>query len=175
MSGIDLDSMTLVCHGKSYRIPLNPPMSSYRDARERAVQMDRESLEGLGRSDVTIKEFSPPTGLWTLEFALISATFLGYSQRWWFVEGQIVEQILGAGFAHFSWTIQPYLITFMLALHTSEMVYLMRNKLVKHSVNPRTRLFWLWTGTKFVEGLFSFKRFNDLVKAKHEAKAKKQH
>ena len=39
MSSLDLNGMTLSCQGKDYRIPFNPPMSSYRDARERAGSM----------------------------------------------------------------------------------------------------------------------------------------
>lgn len=175
ISGIDLDGMTFICNDKLYRIPFDPPMSSYREARERVVQMDKEALHGLGLSEITINEFLPPTGVWAIGFAMISAAFLAYSQRWWFEKGQIVDQVLGPGFARFSWTIQPYLIIFMLSIHTTEMLYFMRYKLAKHSVNPRTLLFWQWAGTAFIEGGFAFSRFNGLVKTKQEEKAKQKH
>ncbi|KAK4548049.1 hypothetical protein LTR36_010769 [Oleoguttula mirabilis] len=175
VSGIDLNGMTLICRSKTYRIPFDPPMGSYREARERVVEMDKEALAGLGQSDITVKEFLPPTGLYALEFAIILATFLGYSQRWWFAKGQVVEQYLGSGFASFSWAIQPYLITFMLVLHAAEMAYFMQNKLKKHAVNPRTSLFWIWSATTFIEGVFAFRRFNGLVQKKREEKAKQKH
>merc|ERR1712072_128034 len=45
MTDIDLRSMTFSCGGgrKTYSITLNPPMTSYRDARERAVQLDQQA------------------------------------------------------------------------------------------------------------------------------------
>jgi len=150
-------------------------MTSYREARERVVQLDKEALAGLCRSDITIQEFSPPTGLWAVEFAVISATFLAYSQRWWFAQGEIVDRVLGAGFARFSWTIQPWLITLMVGLHAAEMAYFMKNRLSKHSVNPRTGLFWKWSATTFIEGVFAFNRFDTLVAEKREEKAKQKH
>ncbi|KAK3074857.1 hypothetical protein LTR53_002376 [Teratosphaeriaceae sp. CCFEE 6253] len=175
MSAISLHEMTFTCGDGIYRIPLVPPMKSYRDARERAVQMDKECLQALRRSDITIKDFAPPTGLFAFIFVGISAVVLTYSQRWLFESGQLVERLLGSGFAQFSFAIQPYLLAFILFMHSWETLYMVRYKLVTHSVNPRTRIFWLWTGTTFVEGGFSFWRFNDLVRAKREAKAKQQH
>ncbi|TKA70129.1 hypothetical protein B0A55_08223 [Friedmanniomyces simplex] len=177
LTALDLQSMTLTTNNgaQTHRIPLNPPMTSYREARERAVAMDQEALQGLRRSEITITEFLPPTGIYAIVFAAISAVFLAYSQRSWFDQGQIVSQILGPGFARFSYKVQPAVISFMLFMHTAETLYFMRYRLIRHSVNPRTRLFWLWASTTFVEGAASFWRFNGLVRAKREAKAKQQH
>ena len=175
MTDISLNSMTFACHGKSYSITLSPPMTSYRDARERAVQLDREALKGLGRSDITVKEFVPPTGLYALEFTAIALTFLAYSQRSWFAQGAIVDRVLGSGFAKFSWVIQPWLLLGMVAIHSAEMAYLMQYRLVKHSVNPRTFLFWQWAGTTFIEGVFAFRRFDALVAREREEKEKQKH
>lgn len=175
MSGIDLNGMTLACRSKTYRIPFNPPMTSYREARERVVELDKEALVGLDQSDITVKEFLPPTGLFAIEFAIICAAFLGYSQRWWFGKGEVVELYLGSSFASFSWAIQPYIISGMLFLHTLEMAYFMQYKLRKHGVNPRTSLFWKWSATTFIEGMFAFGRFNGLVQRKQEEKAKQKH
>ena len=106
---------------------------------------------------------------------IIASTFLSYSQRWWFAEGAIVERMLGPAFANFSWSIQPWLITFMLGLHASEAVYFVRYHLWKHSVNVRTFLFWQWVGTTFIEGQFAFNRFSNLVEKKREEKQKQKH
>ena len=150
-------------------------MASYREARERVVQMDKEAVAALGQSSITVTEFLPATGLWALPFAVISAAFVGFSQRWWFEPGSLFEQILGSGFAQFCWTVQPYIIAFMLFMHTTEMAYFMQNKLAKHGVNPRTPLFWKWAFTVFVEGYFGFMRFNGHVAKKREEKAKQKH
>ncbi|KAI7529466.1 hypothetical protein KC331_g15208 [Hortaea werneckii] len=177
MTDIDLRSMTFSCGGgrKTYSITLNPPMTSYRDARERAVQLDQQALAGLGRSDITVKEFVPPTGWYAVEFAIISATFLAYSQRWWFAQDAIVHQFLGSGFAAFSWAIQPYLFLGMVGIHSAEMAYFVHYRLQKHSINPRSFLFWQWMSTTFIEGMFSFRRFDALVARKREEKEKQKH
>lgn len=86
-----------------------------------------------------------------------------------------MARVLGESFARFSWTIQPYLITAMLAIHGAELIYFVQYKLLPHGVNPRTRVFWKWVATTFVEGQFAFIRFNTLVAKKREAKAKQQH
>lgn len=150
-------------------------MSSFRDARERAVVMDKESLAGLNQSDIAIKEFRPPTGLYTLSYAIILATFICYSRRSWFEEGQVVERLLGPGFARFSWAIQPWLITFMVVAHSTELIYFVRNYLRKHSVNVRTGVWWQWVVTTFIEGQFAFMRFRELVEEKRVQKQKQKH
>ncbi|KAK0366331.1 hypothetical protein LTR02_006735 [Friedmanniomyces endolithicus] len=179
LTTLDLSSLTLTCGSGSttqtHRIPLTPPMASYGETRERVVAMDREARLALNRSEITVKEFLPPTGVYAVLFATITLVFLAYSQRWWFAPGQVVERVLGPGFARFSFVMQPWVLGVMLFMHTTEMLYLMRYKLIRHSVNPGSRLFWLWTGTTFVEGAGAFWRFNGLVREKEEARAKKGH
>lgn len=177
MSDIDLNRMSFVASGQTYRIPFDPPLSSYRETRERVVEMDKTCLQKLGKSDITVKEFVPPTVsvFYAVEFLIIAATFLGYSQRWWFARGGIIERLLGSAFARLSWTIQPWLISFMIALHGAEAVYFARNQLHKHSVNIRTSTFWKWFATVFVEGQFAFKRFQDHVEKKAQDKARQKH
>ena len=165
MTDITLDGMTLSCHGRDYRVPFEPAMTSYREARERVVGLDKECRQALGHSDVTVKQYIPPnTPTYVLEFAVISATFLAYSQRWWFASGGPIDHVWPA-FARFSWTIQPWLISLMVVIHGAEALYFASNKLLSHCVSPRSRSFWLWTGTCFVEGQFAYRRFDDHVKA----------
>lgn len=175
MCGIDLAGMTLTCRGKDYRVKFKPPMTSYHEARYRVIQLDQEAKLGLNESDITVTEFLPPTGWYAFPFAIIAATFLGYSRRWWFADGEIVERYLGSGFAKFSWAIQPYLIAGMLLIHLAELQYFMRRKLPRHSINPRQSLYWKWAATTFIEGQFAFKRFDKLVEEKREEKAKQKH
>lgn len=175
MADITLDHMTFTGGGQTYNIPLKPPMVSYREARERVVAMDRDCVEALGISDVTIKEYIPPTGLYAIEFLIIVATFLGYSQRWWFGKGQIVEAYLGSAFAQFSWNVQRYLFSGMLAIHAGEMAWFIRSRLRRHSVSPRSLIWWQWAGSTFIEGVFAIGRFNSLVVRKQEAKEKQKH
>ncbi|KAK0280134.1 hypothetical protein LTR35_008285 [Friedmanniomyces endolithicus] len=179
LTTLDLSSLTLTSGSgsskKTHHIPLTPPMASYAETRARVVAMDREARLALNRSEITVKEFLPPTGVYGVLFAIITVVFLAYSQRWWFAPGQLVEQLLGPGFARFSYVMQPWVLGVMLFMHTTEMLYFVQYKLIRHSVNPGSRLFWLWTGTTFVEGAGAFWRFNGLVRGKEEARAKKGH
>ncbi|KAK5175071.1 uncharacterized protein LTR77_000208 [Saxophila tyrrhenica] len=175
MTDVDLSSMTFTAGGKIHRIPFTPPLKSYRETRERVVEMDQECLAALGRSDVTVTEFVPPRGMDLVVFVVVAATLVAYGQRWWFEQGGVVEKVLGAGFAKFSWTIQPWLICGMVVIHGSELAYFVPNYLAKHSVNPRTAVWWQWAGTTFVEGVFSFWRFQELVERKRQEKMKQKH
>lgn len=175
MTGITLDGMTFNASGKTYRVPFDPPLESYREARERVVAMDKECLAGLGRSDITINEFIWPTGIYALEFAIITATFIGFSQRLWFGRGQVVEQVLGAGFAKFAWTIQPWLISAMVVIHGAELINFHFTRLRKHSISMRSPIWWQWAVAEFVCGFLCTRRFDALVRWKKEAKEKQQH
>jgi hypothetical protein len=104
-----------------------------------------------------------------------AATFSSFGQRWWFEPGQVVEKILGQTFANFAWTIQPWLIGGMFAIHLVELVWFVPARLKKHSVNVRTKEFWLWSVSMFIAGVFCLGRFDELVEKKRAAKAKQQH
>lgn len=175
MTHVDLNGITFACGNKTYRIPFEPPLSSYRETRERVVAMDKESLDGLDKSDITIKEVVPPHGFYALDFLVVAATFVAYSQRWWFGHGQIVERYLGSSFAKFCWVIQPWLISAMLLIHGAEAVWLARSYLSKHSVNIRSAVWWQWVFFGFMEGQFAFWRFHDLVRRKRAEKEKQKH
>ncbi|CZT22826.1 related to integral membrane protein [Ramularia collo-cygni] len=168
LQDMDLTSLTLTCKNKTYRIPFTPPLKSYREARERVVQLDKECRKALGQSDVTVKSYIVPTGYHAIPFLVVLATFIAYSQRGWFAPGQIVERILGSGFANFSWMIQPKLLAGLIVIHGGEMLYFAAVKLKRHSVNMRSSAWWLWTASTFIEGQFAYKRFDAHVKAIRE-------
>ena len=175
MAAVDLTGMTFIAGGKAHRIPFEPPLQSYRDARERVVAMDKDCLAGLGRSDVTINEYPQPTGSHAIMLAVCTATFLSFGQRWWFEPGQVVEKILGQSFANFAWTIQPWLFGGMFLIHAAELAWFVPARLKKHSVNVRTKEFWLWSVSMFIAGVFCLGAFDELVEKKRAAKAKQQH
>lgn len=175
IADVDLNAMTFVCGAETYKVAFNPPMQSLRDTRERVIEMDKECLQGLGKSEITVGQFVPPTGIYLPLFLVILSTFLGFSQRWWFGKGQVVEQFLGPMFAKFCWQIQPFLIMGMIGIHAAELVYFVQYKLRKHSVNPRTLCFWQWVVFTFIEGQPAYMRFNELVAMKQEEKQKQKH
>lgn len=165
---MDLSSLTLSCHGQTYHIALNPPLKSYREARERVVELDKECRKALGQSDITVKSYITPTGLQAIPFLVVLATFVAYSQRWWFAPGEVVERFLGSGFAKFSWMIQPKLLGFLIVVHGGEMLYFAAVKLKHHAVNMKSPAWWLWTASTFIEGQFAYKRFDAHVQALRE-------
>lgn len=175
MTAVDHTGMTFIADSKAYWIPFEPPLESYREARERVVAMDKECLAGLGRSDVTVNEFLWPKGVYALELAIVVATFLGFSQRWWFAPGQVVEGVLGQSFARFGWLIQPWLLGGLFLIHGAELAWFVPARLKKHSVNVRTGVFWLWAIAEFFGGVFCSTRFDALVAKKRAAKEKQQH
>jgi hypothetical protein len=175
MTYIDLNVMAFQCAGENWYVPFEPALSSYSAARERVVEMDQLCRKSLSRSEITVKEFVPPTGFYLLEFLASFCTFIAFSQRWWFAKGGPVEGFLGAGFAAFSWKIQPWLITIMFAIHATEFAFFIPKFLKKYSVNPRTRVWWLWAASSFIEGQFGWMRFNAHVDRKLEQKRKQKH
>jgi len=174
---MDLTGMDFVA-GESkqyYRIPFEPPLESYREARERVVAMDKTCVEALGRSDITVNEFLWPKGLYALELGVVAATFVAFSQRWWFAPGEAVESFLGSGFARFAWSIQPWLLGGLFVIHGAELAWFVPARLRKHSVNVRSQVFWLWVVVMFLGGIFCSSRFDALVVRKRAAKEKQQH
>ncbi|KAH9827063.1 Protein of unknown function (DUF2470) [Teratosphaeria destructans] len=63
----------------------------------------------------------------------------------------------------------------MLGIHLAESWWFARTRLARHSVNPRTGLYWKWLATVFVEGVFGFARFDALVAEKAAERAKLKH
>ncbi|KAF2860886.1 hypothetical protein K470DRAFT_216225 [Piedraia hortae CBS 480.64] len=174
LSGIHLNGLAIVCHGKTYHIHFDPPLTNYKEARGRVIQLDQEARQALGQSDIDIKEYIPPRGLYALECALLFVMYAAYCQRWWFARGSVVERYLGAGFATWSWWIQPRFVPVTMLAHFIETIIYMRTKLLKHSINPRTSLFWLWSLTFIFEGVFGKLRFDGLVRRKMAEKAKQK-
>lgn len=133
-------------------------MTSYREARERVVEMDKECLVGLGRSDITVIEYIPPHGFYLALFMTVSATLIAFSTRSIFEEGGYVSALVPGAFLRFCWIIQPFVFYPMLVIHGAEAYHMARGRLTKHSVNVRSRIWWQWLGSTFIEGVGSFDR-----------------
>ena len=158
IADISLEELVFQCGGETYRTRMEPAMTSYREARERVVQMDKDCLAGLNRSDITVKEYIPPSGLYLMSFIIISTTFLAFSSRSNFKAGGLLATILPSAFARFCWTIQPFVLYPMLVIHSLEAYHMATGRLRKHSVNMQTGVWWQWLGSTFIEGFGSFRR-----------------
>lgn len=175
MTAITLDSMTFLANGKAYTIPFTPPLTSYREARERVVAMDRESTAALHRSPTTIKT-PPPVlqqPLFLLQLLIVLATFLAFSQRSWFAPG--TTPFLGPRFAAFCFAIQPWLFWGMVGVHGAELAWFVPARLRRHSVNPRSGAFWGWAVAEFLGGVFTLGVFDGEVERVGREAEKRRH
>ena len=121
---IQLDSLIITNERADYTIPLDPPLASFRDVRERVVQMDRIAVAGLGRSRVTIKQYLPPKGFHAVVFVACLGTFALFVRKGNLEPGSYLHQELPA-FAEFCLRIRG-LMSIAVLLHICEATYMTR-------------------------------------------------
>jgi hypothetical protein len=162
-----------------YLIPINPPMTSWKEARPRVVAMDAEAIAALGRSNITVKSYKPPRKPFELLISIVVATVLiAYSQRSNFEPGSPLGDFLLLHSPRFAWfcqTFQPYIFWPVLAIHISECWVMARAKLKMHSVPTFSSLWWKWIVNVFFEGYPAFKRFDAIVRAEEQKRANAAH
>ena len=159
-------------------IPINPPMTSWSEARPRVVAMDAEATAGLKNSSVTVKRYKKSRGFMTVVMLAVAMTFVLFSRRAHFRSGSVVYDLLLShvpSFADFCWKIQPPLLTFMVIVHTAEALYMQKSRLEKHTVRLFSITWWQWIISAFVEGFFSFGRFDEIVREEESKKAAAKH
>ncbi|CAO2651047.1 Nn.00g093440.m01.CDS01 [Neocucurbitaria sp. VM-36] len=179
MTDIDLSQMKFSCGGQQAVITFDPPMKSLREARERLVQMDRESLEALGRSDISITTFIPPTAkighLFNFTQCLVAYMLLPRPAN--FRPGSLLYDSLlfrVPSFASFVAQISLVVLALMLPIHLTE-AGLMVRRLRRHGCSPVDGVWWKWVGTCFVEGITAFWRLDELIEGKKKEKEAKKH
>ncbi len=173
---LNRDSLILTSHGKRYYIPLQPALSSLSSpaaTRQRLKQMHNECLRGLDLSDIKITTYRPPkTLIHRITFLAVVLTMLSFSRRAHFLPESLFYETLRLDFVpRFAWfclTIQPWLITAMLGIHVTETVWMARTRLRRHGVERWSRLWWIWVGSCFIEGVGSFQRIDGMVRDKEE-------
>lgn len=107
ITDISLKDLTLSCGNETFTTPISPHMTSYREARERVVQMDRECVAGLKRSDITVKKYIPPHGHYWILFVVVTVTLTAFSMRGNFAPDGYLAIYVHGGFARFCWRVQP--------------------------------------------------------------------
>ena len=183
LTAIALDSMTISASllpfsSTSYPIKLDPPLSSWAEARARLVEMDGESCRGLGCSDVTVKRYAPPKGFMLVNFALFAWANVTFSTRSNFLAGSLYHSILFKhmpGVARFCHTIQPFVIVFLLVPHVGEAIYLARMRMEKHTVPIFSLLWWKWFISIAIEGFPGQLRFKAVVEEEKLKKESQKH
>ena len=179
MIDIDLNHMKFECGGQEAIIAFDPPMKAFREARERLVQIDKEALKTLGRSDISITTFIPaytrPGHLWNFMQCVLVFILLPRPANW--QPGSLLYDnvlYLVPGVANFAARSGWLIFSVMLPIHLTEGV-IMARKLAKHGCTFLDAVWWKWVGTCVVEGITSFWRLDGLIDEKRRQKEAKKH
>jgi len=179
MTDIDLNQMKFSCGGQTNTITFDPPMKSLREARERLVQMDKDTLQILGRSDIAVNRYIPPYvklgHLFNFTQCLLVYLLLPRGAN--FRPGSLLyDNVLSIvpAFARFVLQVRWIVLPLMLAIHSTETFY-MANKVKRHGLSSADAVWWGWIGSSFIEGLTSFWRLDELIAEKQREKDAKKH
>lgn len=178
LTDISFDGLTLRASGSSYKIPIEPSMTSWADARPRVVAMDAEAVAGLHRSNITVKRYARPEGATAVVFFIILSNYLLFFKRSNFQPGSFLFDVIliyVPGFAQLGFKVQPLVFYLMAFLHIGEGIYMVRGRLQKHTVPTFSTLWWKWTLNSFLEGYGSFVRFDQIVREEELKREKAKH
>lgn len=179
LEDITYSSMTLVTDMTCrYIIPIDPPLASWSEARPRVVAMDAAALEGLKRSNISVKKYKPPKGLYVVVPIAVMCTLVTFSKRSNFEPGSFLyDHLLNSvpKFAKFCYHIQPFLFPGMLAIHFAEATYIAKTRLETHSIPRYSLLWWKWVISTFFEGVANFSRFDQIIHEQEDVRAKIKH
>lgn len=169
MEDLGLGNLIIRANGTRYSVPIDPPMKDFTETRSRMVTLHKDSLQKLGRSDVMLTKYIPPHGfLQILVFGLCLFTYVSCFRRSNLLPGSFVYEYLGykyvPDFAYFVYTIQPLLLSLMVAIHIFECTLLTFTKLKPHGVPVFSGLWFVWTASCFIEGAGAFQRIGQFAK-----------
>ncbi|KAF2143282.1 uncharacterized protein K452DRAFT_286109 [Aplosporella prunicola CBS 121167] len=175
--GMSLGSMSIQAAGHRYNIPLEPPMQSWREARERVIKMDQDAVTALRRSDITVKTYTRPRGFHAVVFTVCSLTYVLVSRRANALPGSYIHDYIlkyVPALASFTAKVQPIILVLMIVIHVFESS-IMARKLGKHNVPFGGGLWWCWITSCFIEGFGALQRVDALVRKGRLEKEKAKH
>ncbi|KAF7946329.1 hypothetical protein EAE96_009328 [Botrytis aclada] len=163
--------------GKTHTIPLDPPMSSYADARSRFVAMDSECRDGLNISPYTITRYEPPkTFAHRLVFGLCLTTAVIFTTKSHIVPGTFpYDNVLPwfpGGPETFLWITDKIALP-TLAIHVVEVIWMDRSRLRKYNIERGSSMWWKWMASCLIEGIGSFARIDAMIKQQEKEKESK--
>ncbi|RLL92977.1 hypothetical protein CFD26_100316 [Aspergillus turcosus] len=168
LQDISLSDLLITAKGTRYSVPIIPPMTSLSEARARVVAMHKESLQRLGLSDITIREYRPPHGFQIVSLALVVATLVVFSRRSNFLPGSVFYEMVGLeaypAFTRFCYDVAPVVVGLMLGAHLLEATLLAVKRLRPHGVRFGSGLWFAWVVSNFVEGFPVWRRFDQMVR-----------
>ncbi|KAJ5183334.1 hypothetical protein N7492_000950 [Penicillium capsulatum] len=173
LEDLELSHLIVSANGTRYSIPIDPPMKDFNEARGRLVALRKDSLQRLGRSDITITEYRAPRGPQKVIFGLCVFLYITCFRRSNLLPGSFVYENMGyklvPDFAHFVYNIQPWLFPGVIVCHILEATGLAIWRLKPHGVPALSGLWWAWIGSCLLEGFGTWARTKDIIT---EARAK---
>lgn len=181
MLDLDLTSMTIRSASGTHTLPITPPMDHWDDRRARLVAMTAEARQALGLDNNDeaaatapgpVPRYVPPQGTDWVSFAGVSFYFLCAG----LVYGGLVTpespawRALDAvrfprGPVAFIWLVEVLFLP-VLAIHVAEAWWMDRSRLAPAGVPRGSRVWLLWVGNAFLEGIPAYRRWDRVVKAK---------
>lgn len=171
MVDITLSDMIISVQGTHYRVPIDPPIKSLHDARQRFISMRNHCLTTLGLSDIMAKEYKPPQGISLL---VVMAFYALFSQRSNFLPGSMIYSLVFEripNVSHFCSQIQPIFIPTVLAIHAIEACYF-ATQLRRHHVPFLSKLWLAWIVSSLFDGFATIRRFGETLQ---KEKLKEEH
>lgn len=167
LEDLDLSNLIISANGTRYTVPFDPPMKDLNEARGRLVALRKDSLQRLGRSEITITEYRGPRGFQIVIFGLCVFTYISCFKRDNLLPGSWVYENLGfkfvPDFAHFVYNVQPILFSLVVGGHILEATLLAIFRLRPHGVPVFSGLWCKWIGSCLMEGMGSWVRTKEIV------------
>ncbi|PKX89531.1 DUF2470 domain-containing protein [Aspergillus novofumigatus IBT 16806] len=142
LQDISLSDLLISAKGTRYSVPINPPMTSFSEARARVVAMHKDSLQRLGLSDITIADN--------------------------FLPGSVFYETVGLDrypvLTRFCYDVAPVVVGLLLGVHLVEATLLAVKRLRPHGVRVASGLWVAWIVSNFVEGFPVWRRFDEMVR-----------
>lgn len=160
------DLLIRTADGTRYTVPFTPPLKSLSEARPRVVALHHAALSRLGLSDVKVTEYRLPLGRDGVALLASLALYALFSTRSHFEPGAtgFVPSLLSEGVSKVCYDLQPFVNPGIFITHVFEVLAFSQLRLKVHRVPALSGVWWAWMGTTLLEGIFSWKRFADVVR-----------
>ncbi|OIW27136.1 hypothetical protein CONLIGDRAFT_682216 [Coniochaeta ligniaria NRRL 30616] len=173
LTDISLSSLTIAANGKTYAVPISPPMASWSDRRTRLVEMTMSARSALGLGadgkPLVVRRFLAPSSFGAVVFAAVVFYFSCFAAvRAGLVEpGRPAWGVLEAvrfpfGPRGFRWVVER-IFWGVVAIHVGECWWLDRTRLRRFGVGRGSWLWLAWMTRCFFEGVTTFKSFDGEV------------
>lgn len=165
LTSIALDSMTIAySSGRADGAPpdkecyllIDPPMKSWKEARERMVAMDAECTAAgsidTKQSAVVIDRYRPPSGFRQIAGLVFTFAMLSvFGRKRNFAQGTLLRRI------------QPWMLYSLIGGHTVRLLLFLWTRLRRNGVRAGSGVWWMWAVSQYVEGWPCQQRFDRMV------------